>query len=215
MLRTHPASVGFFYIYFMIRIAIQNKGRLAEESLLYLAQKGLSLERNKGELIIQDDRFGIEILYVRDDDIPHLVESGAADFGIVGENVLRELGSLLPIESKLGFGSCNLVIAVPESSGIISVQDIAGKKIATSYPRILQEYLKKNNIYATMIQLAGSVEIAPSLGLSEAICDLTKSGQTLKQNRLRVIENIFCSEAVLIKSPVSKQIFPSTPLCKL
>ncbi|MBP9717910.1 ATP phosphoribosyltransferase [Candidatus Gracilibacteria bacterium] len=189
----------------MIRIALQNKGRLSEASISYLATLGILLQRNENELIVTDLLRGIEVLFVRDDDIPQLVENGSADFGIVGENVLQEQGSLLPIQEKLPFGGCRLVIATPINGELTSIEMLSGKRIATSYPRLLQQYLKEKRIYALLIPLNGSVEIAPSLGLADAVCDLTQSGTTLRKNNLQPIETIFISQAVLIKSPVTSQ----------
>lgn len=137
-----------------------------------------------------------EAILVRNSDIPVYVDSGVADFGIVGENVLFEQDCRLPVVAKLGFGKCSLVIAAPKK-----IQNLSEERIATSYPNTLKKYLKKNRINASIIKINGSVEICPGLGLCDAICDITQTGRTLKENRLKVIEKIMDSEAVLISSP--------------
>lgn len=138
----------------------------------------------------------VETILVRNSDIPVYVGSGVADFGIVGENILFEQECRLPVITKLGFGKCSLVIAAPKK-----IKDLSEERIATSYPNTLKKYLKQNKINASIIKINGSVEICPGLGLCDAICDITQSGRTLKENRLKVIEKIMDSEAVLISSP--------------
>lgn len=138
----------------------------------------------------------VEPILVRNSDIPVYVDSGVADFGIVGENVLFEQECRLPVITKLGFGKCSLVIAAPKK-----IKDLSEERIATSYPNTLKKYLRKNKINASIIKINGSVEICPRLGLCDAICDITQSGKTLRENRLKVIEKIMNSQAVLIGSP--------------
>lgn len=188
-----------------IRIAIQSKGRLAEESINFLNSLGLSFNPNGRNYIVRCTNFDIEILFLRDDDIPEYVESSVADFGIVGENVLLEKETEATILKKLGFGRCSLVIAVPENSPINKPADLEGERIATSYPNILRKFLEKEKINAAIIQIKGSAEIAPSLNLADAICDLTQTGQTLKENKLKPIFTILESQAVLIQTPYPKQ----------
>jgi len=142
----------------------------------------------------------VETIPVRNSDIPVYVDSGVADFGIVGENVLFEQECRLPVISRLGFGKCSLVIAAPRK-----IKDLSEERIATSYPNTLKKYLKRNKINASIIKINGSVEICPGLGLCDAICDITQSGRTLKENRLRVVEKIMDSEAVLVGSPCLSQ----------
>ena len=164
-----------------IRIAIQKNGRLTQPSLKILS----SLTGDTVEKIL-----------VRNSDIPIYVDSGVADFGIVGENVLIEQGCLLEVVKKLGFGKCSLLIAAQKK-----IKDLSEERIATSYPNTLKKYLRKKRINASVIKINGSVEICPDLGLCDAICDITQTGQTLEENKLKIVEKILNSEAVLIKSP--------------
>lgn len=187
-------------------IAIQNKGRLMEPSLKFLKDKGLKFDDS---VFYEDERklcvecFGseFELLFVRCNDIPTYIERGAADFGIVGENLLYEKCCKLPVLQKLDFGICSLVIAVPENSEICSAEDLNGERIATSYPYSLKQYLQKKKINAAIIEIQGSVEIAPKLNLADAICDITQTGKTLKSNGLKIIDTVLNSQAVLISSP--------------
>lgn len=188
-----------------IRIAIQSKGRLAEESINFLTSLGLLFNPNGRNYISKCNDLGIEILFLRDDDIPEYIEGGVADFGIVGENVLFEKEAEVVILKKLGFGRCSLVIAVPENSPIKNLTDLEGERIATSYPNLLRAFLKKEKINTAIIPIKGSAEIAPSLNLADAICDLTQTGQTLKENQLKPLETILESQAVLIQTPYPKQ----------
>lgn len=183
------------------RIAIQKSGRLEAPSEKYLASLGLKFKKNNKNLIVPCRDSNIEILYVRNIDIPEYVKQCVAEFGIVGENILKEKKTNLEIIKKLGFGLCSLVIAVPKNSQIKKIKDLEGERIATSYPNTLKKYLKENKINAVVIEIKGSVEIAPSLNLADAICDITQTGNTLKENNLRPIATIFKSEAVLIKNP--------------
>ncbi|MFA4830981.1 MAG: ATP phosphoribosyltransferase [Patescibacteria group bacterium] len=184
-----------------IKIAIQKKGRLNEPSLVFLSAIGINNQQNGHCYITICKKTNTEIILVRDDDIPEYVSQGVVDFGIVGENVLAEKGIYTNIIRRLGFGNCQLVIAAPKDSLIKTTADLEGKRIATSYPQLLSKYLRINNINAAIVNLDGSVEIAPSLNLADAICDITQTGQTLKENGLIPIETIVKSEAVLIESP--------------
>lgn len=184
-----------------VKIAIQKSGRLSEDSLNLFRECGIKVEIGKGRLRSISSNFPAEFLFLRDDDIPGYVEDGVADLGIVGENVLVESGKKVEVVKPLGFSRCRLSIAVSRERDFVLPEDLSGKSIATSYPRILGEYLKKNNITAHIHEISGSVEIAPSIGLADAICDIVSSGSTLLSNGLKELESIFRSEAVLIANP--------------
>ena len=185
-----------------IRIAIQKEGRLRSSSLVYLESLGLQFPKQNGRtLVVPCKNADIEILYVRHSDIPQYVQNGAADFAIVGSNVLYEKNFKIREVEKLNFGKCSLVIAVPLDSFIQKIQDLEGERIATSYPNSLRKFLQKQKINAAIIEIRGSVEVAPALGLADAICDLTQTGNTLKENSLKPIETLFDSIAVFIESP--------------
>ncbi len=184
-----------------VRIAVQGKGRMADKSLEFLYSLGLRFTANGRNCIAKCDNYNLDILFLRDDDIPKYVERGVADFGIVGENVILEQNSRVKILKKLGFCSCSLVIAVLESSIISKIYDLEGRRIATSYPELLKAFLAEKRIEADVFTLEGSVEIVPSLDLADAICDLTQTGKTLKDNNLKPISTILDSQAVLIQSP--------------
>ncbi len=181
-----------------LKIAIQKSGRLNEKSVELLKNCGLSFENYKSSLISPVSNFPLEILFLRDDDIPEYVQDGIADLGIVGENVIKETEVNVAYLQKLGFGKCSLKIAVPNNGGIQALADLNGKSIATSYPVILKKFLSENNIAAELRTISGSVEIAPGLGLSDAICDLVSTGGTLKSNGLKPFADVLHSEAVLI-----------------
>ena len=187
------------------RIAVQSKGRLAQESMDFLSSLGLFFSPNGRNYIAKCKNSDLEILFIRDDDIPEYVEGGVADFGIIGENVLLEKQSQVLVARKLGFGQCALVIAIPENSSLEQLSDLEGERIATSYPNLLRNFLDKEEINAAIIPIQGSAEIAPSLNLADAICDLTKTGQTLKENNLKSIATVLESQAVLIQSPHSRK----------
>jgi len=174
-----------------------------EPSLEYLRRLGIDLPDEKA-LSLKCKRSDVEILFVRCSDIPTYIEQNVADFGIIGENVLIEQNCKLPILERLSFGECSLVIAVPYESGISCVQDLEGERIATSYPSSLKQFLRENGVNAAIVQIEGSVELSPSLNLADAVCDIRQSGNTLKENGLRVLENIFDSEAVLISKNYEK-----------
>ncbi len=190
----------------MLRIAVQNKGRLADGSLQLLEQAGLGITRNPGALTCRARGLPFELLFVRDDDIPSLVARGVCDLGIAGENVLREealeaadVDNLQTVRA-LGFSRCTLKLAAPKDGSIQSIKDLQGCKIATSYPQILAEFLRDKTIKADCVTLKGAVEIAPALGLADAICDLVSSGATLAANGLVDFATVMQSEALLVRS---------------
>ena len=183
-----------------LKIAIQKSGRLNEKSVEILKNCGLSFENYKSSLISTVTNFPLEILFLRDDDIPEYVQDGIADLGIVGENVIIEAGADVSYLQPLGFGKCTLKIAVQTSSTITELSELNGKAIATSYPVILDKYLKENNVDAQIRNISGSVEIGPGLGLSDAIFDIVSTGGTLKSNGLKPFKSVMDSEAVLICS---------------
>ncbi|AOM78360.1 ATP phosphoribosyltransferase [Pedobacter steynii] len=187
-----------------LKIAIQKSGRLNEKSVEILKNCGLSFENYKSSLISTVTNFPLEILFLRDDDIPEYVQDGIADLGIVGENVIVEAGAEVTYLQKLGFGKCTLKIAIPNESRITEVAQLEGKAIATSYPVILEKYLKENHVNADIRTISGSVEIGPGLGLSDAICDIVSTGGTLKSNGLKPFSEVMKSEAVLIGSKGSE-----------
>ena len=181
-----------------LKIAIQKSGRLNEKSVELLKNCGLSFENYKSSLISNVSNFPLEILFLRDDDIPEYVQDGIADLGIVGENVISETGVNVSFLQMLGFGKCTLKLAVQTHSSIQNISDLNGKSIATSYPVILKNFLDKNSIQADIRTISGSVEIAPGLGLSDAIFDIVSTGGTLKSNGLKPFAEVMKSEAVLI-----------------
>ncbi len=183
-----------------LKIAIQKSGRLNEKSVEILKNCGLSFENYKSSLISTVTNFPLEILFLRDDDIPEYVQDGIADLGIVGENVIIEAGADVAYLQPLGFGKCTLKIAVQSTSTITKLAELNGKAIATSYPVILQKYLSENNVDAQIRNISGSVEIGPGLGLSDAIFDIVSTGGTLKSNGLKPFKNVMDSEAFLICS---------------
>ena len=184
----------------MLRIAIQKSGRLQEDSLRLLKESGLSFS-NGTQLKTQVRNFPVELLFLRDDDIPQYVEDRVADAGIVGENVLLEKQKQNELVKRLDFAKCRLSIAVPRTENYTGIQYLQGKNIATSYPVIVQEFLQKHNIQAGIHEISGSVEIAPGIGLADAICDIVSSGSTLLSNGLKEVEVVLHSEAVLIATP--------------
>jgi len=181
-----------------IKIAIQKSGRLSEKSADLIRECGISFSHASGKLRAVCYNFPMDILFLRDDDIPGYVEDGVADIGIIGENVLVESGKQVEILQQLGFGKCRLSIAIPRDQPYVSAKDLQGKSIATSYPRLLGGYLKKNSVQADIHEISGSVEIAPGIGLADAICDLVSTGSTLLSNGLKEVEQVFDSQAILI-----------------
>ena len=181
-----------------LKIAIQKSGRLNEKSVELLKNCGLSFENYKSSLISPVSNFPLEILFLRDDDIPEYVQDGIADLGIVGENVIQETEVEVSYLQRLGFGKCSLKIAVPNNDDIQNLAGLNGKSIATTYPIILGKFLKENGIQSDIRTISGSVEISPGLGLADAICDLVSTGGTLKSNGLKPFADVMSSEAVLI-----------------
>ena len=182
----------------MLRIAVQSKGRLFEDTMSLLAEADIKLSTSKRTLLTQSTNFPIEVLFLRDDDIPQCVASGVADLGIVGENEFIERNEDADIIYRLGFSKCRLSLAIPKEIEYNGVQWFNGKKIATSYPYILQQYLDKQQIEADIHLIAGSVEIAPGIHLADAIFDIVSSGSTLISNNLKEVETVMKSEALLI-----------------
>jgi ATP phosphoribosyltransferase len=181
-----------------LKIAIQKSGRLNEKSVELLKNCGLSFDNYKSSLISPVSNFPLEILFLRDDDIPEYVQDGIADLGIVGENVIEETEVKVNYLQRLGFGRCSLKIAVPNTNNIQNIAELDGKSIATTYPVILGKFLKGKGINADIRTISGSVEISPGLGLSDAICDLVSTGGTLRSNGLKPFADVMSSEAVLI-----------------
>ncbi len=181
-----------------LKIALQKSGRLSEDSLNLLKNCGINFSNGLGKLRSEARNFPLEIYFLRDDDIPQYVEDDVADIGIVGENVLAEEKRDVEIIEKLGFGKCRLSLAVPKMFDYKSVKDFAGKRIATTYPQILNDFFEMNSVSVEVHTISGSVEIAPSIGLADAVCDLVSSGSTLFTNGLKEVETVMISEAVLI-----------------
>ena len=184
----------------MLRIAIQSKGRLNEDSLALLDEIGIAVDDSKRKFLSKSSNFPLEVLYMRDDDIPQLVAGGTADLGIVGLNEVREKGADVKIEAYLGFGGCRISLAIPKGEEYTGPEYFNGRRIATSYPNILRKYLNDNNIDACVEVITGSVEIAPAAGIADAIFDIVSSGGTLVSNGLKEVEKVFFSEAVLISN---------------
>ena len=185
----------------MIRIAIQAKGRLNEQSVELLREAGVNIDENKRKFLTRSADFPLEVLYLRDDDIPQAVAMGVADLGIVGFNEIEERGFEVEIAQKLGFGACRISLAIPKAEEYNSPAWFNGKRIATSYPKILARYCEQNGIWAEIHEIAGSVEIAPAVGMADAIFDIVSSGGTLVSNGLKEVEKVLFSEAVLIANP--------------
>lgn len=185
----------------MIRIAIQKSGRLNEDSLQILKDCGISIDNGKDQLKASSRNFPLEVFYLRNGDIPQYLRDGVVDIAIIGENVLIEKGEDIEIAEKLGFSKCKVSLAVPKAVKYTSVQDFEGKRIATSYPNTVRNYLNKKGVTADLHIINGSVEIAPNIGLADAICDIVSSGSTLFKNNLKEVEVMLKSEAVLAVSP--------------
>lgn len=182
----------------VLRIAVQSKGRLFEETMDLLQEAGIKLNNKKRTLLVPAKGFPIEVLFLRDDDIPQAVATGVADIGIVGENEFVEKNEDADVIKRLGFSKCRLSLAIPKDEDYENVKWFQNKKIATSYPHILKQYLKEQNINSDIHVITGSVEISPSIGLADAIFDIVSSGGTLVSNRLKEVEIIMQSEALLI-----------------
>lgn len=185
----------------MIRIAIQKSGRLNEDSLRLLKDCGISFDNGKDQLKAAARNFPMEVFFLRNGDIPQYMRDGVVDLAILGENLLVEKGSDLEVIEKLGFSKCRVSIAVPKGTEFSSVKDLEGKQIATSYPNTVNAFLKENQIEANLHIINGSVEIAPNIGLADAICDIVSSGSTLFKNNLKEVIEINTSEAVLVQAP--------------
>ena len=184
----------------MLRLAIQSKGRLSDETTELLREIGIGLDDSHRKFLLQAPNFPLELLYMRDDDIPQVVSDGTAALGIVGLNEVVERGLPVQLVKRLGFSTCRLSLAVPKNAGYDGPDWFRGKRIATSYPRILGDWLKEKGIDAKVQVITGSVEVAPAAGIADAIFDIVSSGGTLVSNGLREVEKIFWSEAVLISS---------------
>lgn len=182
----------------LLRIAVQAKGRLFEETMAILAEADIKLSATKRTLLVQSSNFPVEVLFLRDDDIPQSVATGVADLGIVGENEYVEKGEDAEIIKRLGFSKCRLSLAIPKDIDYPGVSWFNGKKIATSYPEILNKYMSERGIVSEVHVITGSVEVAPGIGLADAIFDIVSSGSTLVSNRLREVEVVLKSEALLI-----------------
>ena len=185
----------------MLRIAVQSKGRLYEDTMALLAEADIKVRKSERSLLVRANDFPIEILYLRDDDIPQTVASGVADLGIVGENEYLERGENAEIIKRLDFSKCRLSLAIPKAAEYTGPKWFEGKTIATSYPNILKKFLDENNISANIHVITGSVEIAPGISLADAIFDIVSSGSTLITNNLKEVEIVVKSEALLIATP--------------
>lgn len=183
-----------------IKIAIQKSGRLYDDSVKLLQECGIELRNVKDRLRTVSDTFPMEIFFLRDDDIPQYVEDGVADIGIVGENVLLEKNKKVAVVEKLGFGRCRLSLAIPRGENYEGLASLNGKRIATSYPFLVDQFFKQQGFAADIHEISGSVEIAPGIGLSDAVADLVSSGSTLFMNGLKEVETILQSQAVLIRN---------------
>ncbi len=182
----------------MLRIAVQAKGRLYDETMSFLEEADIKLSAMKRTLLVQSSNFPIEVLFLRDDDIPQTVATGVADIGIVGENEFCEKGEDAEIIKRLGFSRCRLSLAMPKDIDYPGISWFEGRKIATSYPHILSRYLAEQGVHAEIHVIAGSVEVSPGIGLADAIFDIVSSGSTLVSNRLKEVEVVMHSEALLI-----------------
>jgi len=185
----------------MLRIAVQAKGRLNEDTMLLLSESGIKLESGKRLLLLPARNFPLEVLFLRDDDIPQSVADGVADIGIVGENEYAEKKKNVVLTKRLGFSKCRLSLAIPKEIDYPGISWFDGKVIATSYPEILNDFLKEKKVHADIHVITGSVEIAPSIGLSDGIFDIVSSGSTLITNHLKEVEVLMNSEALLISNP--------------
>lgn len=189
-----------------LKIAVQKSGRLHDDSMKILKEIGISVDNGKDQLKASARNFPLEVFYLRNGDIPQYLRDGVVDAAIIGENVLIEKGGDLTIIERLGFSKCKVSIAVPKSSSVSNLKELAGKRIATSYPNTVNQFLEKEGVTADIHIINGSVEIAPNIGLADGICDIVSSGSTLFKNGLKEIEVLLNSEAVLATSPkISKE----------
>ncbi|WP_194767537.1 ATP phosphoribosyltransferase [Tamlana sp. I1] len=184
-----------------LRIAVQKSGRLNEDSMRILKDIGISIDNGIDQLKASARNFPVEVFYLRNGDIPQYLKDGVVDAAIIGENVLIEKGNGITVVEKLGFSTCRVCIAVPKTTAYSSIKDLEGQRIATSYPNTVEMYLKEQGVKAQLHIINGSVEIAPNIGLADAICDIVSSGSTLFKNNLKEVETILTSEAVLAVSP--------------
>ena len=184
-----------------LKIAIQKSGRLNEDSLRILKDCGISIDNGKDQLKAAARNFPLEVLYLRNGDIPQYLKDGVVDVAIIGENVLFEKGKDLEVVEKLGFSKCRVSIAIPKNAKYSNLEDLRGKRIATSYPNTINQFLSEKDIEAELHVISGSVEIAPNIGLADAICDIVSSGSTLFKNNLKEVEILLKSEAVLAIAP--------------
>lgn len=184
-----------------LKIAVQKSGRLNEDSLTLLKECGISINNGKDQLMAQASNFGLDVLYLRNTDIPQYVRDGVVDVAIIGDNTRKEKKMEIQQVLSLGFSKCRLSIAVPKTIDFPGISWLQGKKIATSYPNSLKDFLTANNIEAEIHEISGSVEIAPNIGLADAICDLVSTGSTLLKNGLKEVYQIFESQAILVADP--------------
>jgi ATP phosphoribosyltransferase len=189
----------------MVKIAIQKSGRLNQDSLALLKNCGIAIDNGKDQLKASARNFPVEIFFLRNGDIPQYLRDGVVDLAILGNNTLEEKGGDLEIIEPLGFSKCRVSIAIPKDKNFSSTKDLEGKRIATSYPNTVMSFLKKEGINAELHIINGSVEIAPNIGLADAICDIVSSGSTLFKNNLKEVITISESQAVLVQSPLIKK----------
>ncbi|WP_298535220.1 ATP phosphoribosyltransferase [uncultured Algibacter sp.] len=189
-----------------LRIAVQKSGRLNQDSMKLLKDIGISIDNGKDQLKASAKGFPVEVFYLRNGDIPQYLKDGIVDAAIIGENVLIEKGEGINVVEKLGFSTCRVCIAVPKADNYDSIKDLEGKRIATSYPNTVKQFLDKNGVNANLHIINGSVEIAPNIGLADAICDIVSSGSTLFKNNLKEVDTILKSEAVLAVSPKLNEV---------
>lgn len=185
-----------------LKIAVQKSGRLHDDSMSILKDVGISIDNGKDQLKASAKNFPLEVFYLRNGDIPQYLKDGVVDAAVIGENVLIEKGNGISVIEKLGFSSCKVAVAVPKSSNYKSIKDLEGKRIATSYPNTVDQFLSQNNVNANLHIINGSVEIAPNIGLADAIVDIVSSGSTLFKNGLKEVDVLLKSQAVLAVSPL-------------
>jgi ATP phosphoribosyltransferase len=186
-----------------LKVAVQKDGRISDDSIALLKSMGFDFEVRSRSLFSPCRNFPLDILSVRDDDIPEYVQDGVSDFGIVGENIMVERGSRVEIVDRLGFGNCQLAICAPKTGSIKDLSSLRGARIATSYPRTVKRFLEANRIDASIVEISGSVEITPALNVSDATCDIISTGSTARVNGLEVIHTVMSSEAILIGNPTA------------
>ncbi len=198
-----------------IRMAIQKDGRITEESQNLLRAMGLELEFRSRALVTPCRNFPLDLLSLRDDDIPEYVQDGVSELGIVGENIVAEKGADVEVVERLGFGKCSLAICVPKSGTIRSLDQINGKRIATSYPNAVRRFLDAKGLHADIIEISGSVEIAPALNVADATCDIVSTGSTARVNGLELLQTVMTSEAVLVANRAALAPRKSNPIDQL